>query len=84
MLDVSRCYLFIELMTQYTSGPLERVDPGSLLPLRGPYFDVRGQVLTTSLAHRNETGEIISIGTNKTGKAFYGVKFKDGSRLPPN
>jgi hypothetical protein len=61
------------------NGPQQQAEPSSLLPLRGPYFDIRGQVLTTSLAHPSETGEIVKKGSNKAGKAFYSILFPDGS-----
>ncbi len=59
-------------------GSTQQAEPSSLLPLRGPYFDVRGQVLTTSAAHPQEVGEIVKTGTSKSGKAFYCVQFADG------
>jgi hypothetical protein len=59
-------------------GPTQQAEPSSLLPLRGAYFEVRGQVLTTSATHPNEVGEIVKMGTSKSGKAFYCVQFADG------
>lgn len=60
------------------SGRTENVSTDRLLPLRGPYFAVRGQVLTTSTAHPSEVGEIVGTGGSKSGKAFYRVQFSDG------
>jgi hypothetical protein len=61
------------------NGPPQQAEPSSLLPLRGPYFDIRGLVLATSLAHPGETGEIVKKGSNKAGKSFYCVLFADGT-----
>jgi hypothetical protein len=61
------------------NGPPQQAEPSSLLPLRGPYFDIRGLVLTTSSAHPGEIGEIVKKGSSKAGKAFFGVLFADGS-----
>lgn len=61
------------------NGPVQQAEPSSLLPLRGPYFEVRGLVLTTSPAHPNETGEIIKTASSKGGKAFFLVQFADGA-----
>jgi hypothetical protein len=61
------------------NGPPQQAEPSSLLPLRGPYFDIRGLVLTTSSAHPGEIGEIVKKGSSKGGKAFYCVLFADGS-----
>jgi hypothetical protein len=60
------------------TGRIQHVNASRLRPLRGPYFDVRGLVSTTSSTHPLEGGEIIGSGTNRTGKAFYKVQFKDG------
>ena len=49
-----------------------------LLPLKGPFFDVRGLVLTTSPNHSNEIGEIISIGKNPGKLRFFKVRFNNG------
>jgi hypothetical protein len=61
------------------NGPPQQAEPSSLLPLRGPYFDIRGLVLTTSPAHPGELGEIVKKGSSKAGKAFYSVLFADGT-----
>lgn len=61
------------------NGPLKQAEPSALLPLRGPYFEVRGLVLTTSSKHPGEIGEIVRLGTSKSGKAFYFIQFADGS-----
>jgi hypothetical protein len=61
------------------NGPPQQAEPSSLLPLRGPYFDIRGLVLTTSAAHPGEPGEIVKKGGNKAGGAFYSVLFADGT-----
>jgi hypothetical protein len=61
------------------NGPPQQAEPSSLLPLRGPYFDIRGLVLTSSPAHPDEIGEIVKKASNKAGKAFYNVQFADGS-----
>jgi hypothetical protein len=61
------------------NGPPQQAEPSSLLPLRGPYFDIRGLVLTTSSAHPSEIGEIVKKGSSKAGKTFYCVLFADGS-----
>jgi len=61
------------------TGSIERVGEDKLLPLRGPYYDVRGQVLTTSKQHPNEVGEIVALAESATGKAYYRIRFKDGS-----
>lgn len=60
-------------------GPTQQAEPSSLLPMRGPYFDVRGQVMTTSAAHPGEIGEIVKTGSSKSGRAFYCVQFADGT-----
>jgi len=60
------------------SGRKESVLVSTLLPLRGPYFEIRGQVLTTSPFHANEVGEIVGTGTSKSGKLFFNVRFGDG------
>jgi hypothetical protein len=61
------------------NGPPQQAEPSALLPLRGPYFDIRGLVLTTSPAHPGELGEIVKKGSSKAGKAFYSVLFADGT-----
>jgi hypothetical protein len=61
------------------NGPPQQAEPSSLLPLRGPYFEVRGLVLTTSSSHPNETGEILKTASGKGGKAFFFVQFADGT-----
>lgn len=48
-----------------------------LLRVRGLFFDIR-QVLTKSLKHPDQEGEIIAVGTSASGKPFYKVKFSDG------
>ncbi len=60
------------------TGRTESVSTNRLLPLRGPYFAIRGQVLTTSTAHPAEVGEIVGTGGSKSGKAFYRVQFSNG------
>jgi hypothetical protein len=61
------------------NGPPQQAEPSSLLPLRGPYFDIRGLVLTTSSAHPGELGEIVKKGSSKAGAAFFCVLFADGT-----
>jgi uncharacterized protein YkvS len=61
------------------TGQAEKVNRNALLPLRGPFFGVRGQVLTTSPSHNDEEGEIIATAMSKSTKTFYKVQFKDGS-----
>lgn len=60
------------------SGRSERVEARRLMPLRGPYFAIRGQVLTTSSSHPGEVGEIIGTGFTKSVKSFFKVRFNDG------
>ncbi len=50
-----------------------------LLPIRGAFFGVRGQVLTTSPSHNDEEGKIIATAMSKSTKTFYKVQFRDGS-----
>ena len=57
----------------------QQVEPSSLLPLRGPFFEVRGLVLTISAGHSSEVGEIVKTATSKSGMAFYCVRFADGT-----
>jgi hypothetical protein len=49
-----------------------------MLPLRGPYFDVRGLVLTISAKHPNEIGEIVSTGHSPAKTRYFKVKFQNG------
>lgn len=61
------------------TGTVERVLEEQLLRVRGPFFDIRGQVLTTSKQHPNEVGEIVALGESPTGKQYYQIQFKDRS-----
>jgi hypothetical protein len=54
--------------------------PSELLPVRGPYFDIRGLVFTTSMNHAGEQAEIVALGKGPKGKLFYCVKFTDESK----
>jgi hypothetical protein len=45
---------------------------------RGSFFDIRGQVNTTSPSHPAEIGEIVALGKSKSKQQFYIVKFADG------
>ena len=56
----------------------KEIEASRLMRLRGPFFDIRGQVLTTSSTNPNEVGEVVSTGTSKSGKTFFKVKFSDG------
>ena len=58
-------------------GGIDRVEAEKLLPLRGPYYAIRGQVLTTSKHHPNEIGEIVAMAESASGKTYYQVEFKD-------
>jgi hypothetical protein len=55
------------------------VPPEDLLPLKGPFFDARGLVFTTSVNHPGEQGEIIKRGKGSDGARFFCVQFSDGS-----
>lgn len=48
-----------------------------LMLKKGPFFDIRGQVYTTSMSHHDQIGEIIALGKSKSDKLFYKVKFAD-------
>ena len=61
------------------TGSSERVEARRLMRLRGPYFAIRGRVLTTSSTHPGEVGEIISMGLSKSIKTFFMVQFADGA-----
>lgn len=61
------------------SGEIQQLPKERLLPVKAPFFDVRGLVFTTSSLHPGEQGEIVSIGRGPKGKMFYRVKFADGS-----
>jgi hypothetical protein len=61
------------------TGRTEHMEASRLMPLRGPYFDIRGQVLTTSLSHPGEVGEIVGSGSSKTRRVLYKIKFSDGA-----
>lgn len=61
------------------AGPPERVKSEQLLRLRGPFFDIRGQVLTSSKQHPNEVGEIIALAETPTGRTYFHVQFNDGA-----
>lgn len=50
-----------------------------LLRPKGPFFEVRGLVFTTSTLHPGEQGEIVALGHSPNNQAFYRVKFADGS-----
>lgn len=63
----------------YPAGIPFRVEDGKLLAPKGPFFDIRGQVLTASSSHSGETGEIIGTATCKSGKTFFNVAFHDGT-----
>jgi hypothetical protein len=52
---------------------------GKVLAPKGPFFDIRGQVLTTSSSHPGEVGQIVGRATSKSGKTFFNVSFKDGT-----
>ena len=55
------------------------VPPEDLLPLKGPFFDVRGLVFSTSVNHPGEQGEIIKRGKGADGARFFCVQFSDSS-----
>ena len=59
----------------------ELVKADRFLPPRGPYFDVRGEVSTTSLAHPSEAGEINNIGTNETASCILSCTVRDRGSL---
>jgi hypothetical protein len=56
---------------------LQNVHESRLRVLKGPHFEIRGQVLTTSTVHPNDIGEIVSIGTANSGKKFFKIRFSD-------
>jgi len=47
--------------------------------VKGPFFDIRGQVYTTSSSHNDQIGEIVELRTSKSGKLFYKVMFDDNA-----
>jgi hypothetical protein len=57
-------------------GLTETIHRAKLLRPKGPFFEVRGLVQTTSASHPGEVGEIIATGKNDTGKRFFHVQFK--------
>jgi hypothetical protein len=50
---------------------------GKVLAPKGPFFDIRGQVLTSSSSHPSEIGQIVGTATSKSGKTFFNVRFDD-------
>ncbi len=63
------------------SGQIQRVKTNELRRLKGPYFDIRGEVLTTAVSHLGEVAEIIGTGKGMRGNVFYKVQFNDGTTL---
>ncbi len=61
-----------------TDNGTSLIERAKLLRPKGPFFEIRGQVLTTSATHPGEVGEIISTGSSKSGKLFFEVLFKNG------
>jgi hypothetical protein len=61
------------------AGPPRRVRRQQLLRIKGPFFDVRGIVYTTSSVYRGEEGEIVPIGRGPKNQVFYHVKFANGA-----
>jgi len=61
----------------FEDGRVAGIAKSRLLRLWGPYFDVRGQVLTRSAKHPNEVGEIVATGKSSSKKAFFRVRFAD-------
>ena len=59
------------------TSKLVRRDPRALMRKKGPFFDIRGQVYTTSSSHSDQIGEIIALGKSKSEKLFYKVRFAD-------
>jgi hypothetical protein len=55
------------------------VPANGLLRTKGPFFDIRGIVLTTSIDHPDEQGEIVALGIGPKGRIFYRVRFADRS-----
>jgi hypothetical protein len=57
------------------------VQVADVLPAKGPYFAVRGLILTASPRHPDEVGEIIATAyTPETStRVYYKVMFSDGS-----
>ena len=54
-----------------------------LLKPKGPFFDVRGQVMTTNASHH---GEIVATGTGpkrdgQSGKRFFQIRFADEPKV---
>jgi hypothetical protein len=60
-----------------------QVNNSRLLPIRGPFFDVRGLVFTSRASRPNQQGEVIAKGHGPIiagyAKTFYQIKFRDGS-----
>ena len=52
------------------------VSRSELLRAKGPFFDVRGQVMTMSPTHKGEVGEIVATGESASGKPFFKVRFQ--------
>lgn len=60
------------------SGKAFQVLQTNLLRIKGPFFDVRGLVYTTSSAHPDELGEIITLGKGPKDQTFFRIKYADG------
>lgn len=67
------------IQTQDDNEPNMAVRKSELLPLKGPFFDIRGLVFTTSVKHPGEQGEIIKRGKGADGARFFCVQFSDDS-----
>jgi hypothetical protein len=50
-----------------------------LLRVKGPFFDIRGLVFTTSVNHPGEQGEIVKRGKGPDNTGFFCVQFPDRS-----
>jgi hypothetical protein len=50
-----------------------------LMPTKGPFIRINGEVLTDDPSHAGQVGRIIAIGKTLKCKQFFKVKFEDGS-----
>lgn len=64
----------------HQSGSPFLVANGKLLAPKGAFFDIRGEVLTTSSSHPGEVGQIVGTATSKSERKFFNVSFNDGSQ----
>ncbi len=76
--DETSHYVFVR---EFNTGAHLSVNSDNLLKPKGPYFEIRGQVLTTGPGYRSKVGEIVGTAKSATNNPFFKVRFEDGVEI---